>query len=69
MSIVDWEREGGISGFDIECDECKQSEFYDDDRFRDFIDHAKKDGWKITKDNVGDWMHICPTCRVKEEGR
>lgn len=66
MSIVDWAREGGISGFDIECDECGQTQNYDRTYFKDFIVDIRADGWKSIKDEVGDWTHLCPTYAAKE---
>ncbi len=64
--ITDWEKEGGISGFDMECDECGEAEFFDRTYFSDFISDAKKRGWKISKDEAGDWVHTCPKCSAKE---
>jgi hypothetical protein len=60
--ITDWAREGGISGFDIECDKCGQAENFDRTYFRDFIADAKSEGWKMVRDEAGDWTHLCPTC-------
>ena len=62
MSITDLSREGGISGFDIDCDTCGQSTFFDRTYFQDFISDAKEAGWKIYKDNGGEWAHSCPAC-------
>jgi len=65
--ITDWAKEGGISGFDMDCDECGQTEFFDRTYFKDFIAEAKMSGWKIFKDEVGDWTHLCPSCALKAE--
>lgn len=65
MSITDLAREGGISGFDMGCDLCGESENFDRTYFADFISDAKKAGWKITKDHAGDWIHLCPKCTSK----
>lgn len=65
--IIDWAREGGISGFDIECDECGQSENFDRTYFQDFINEAKSCGWKMFRDEKGEWMHLCQTCEGEEK--
>ena len=64
--IIDWAREGGISGFDMECDECGETEFFDRTYFQEFIADAKASGWKIFKDYAGDWAHLCLECAKKE---
>jgi len=57
-------------GYVIECDWC--SNFLNCDTYEDFrgaIDMAKDKGWKIRKDEDGEWIHICPVCAEKERGR
>ena len=65
MTIVDWAREGRISGFDIECDKCGQAQNYDRTYFKDFMAEARQDGWVSKKDDAGEWTHLCPTCALK----
>lgn len=62
MSVTDWAREGGISGFDMDCDECGESQFFDRTYFADFIAEAKAAGWKTYKDDGGEWANLCPKC-------
>ena len=53
-------------GFVIECDSC--SNFLNCDVYDDFysaIHMAKDEGWKITKDEDGEWIHTCPVCAEK----
>jgi len=55
-------------GFIIDCDKC--SNFLNCDTYEDFrgaIDMAKDEGWKITKDEEGDWIHLCPICAEKRD--
>jgi hypothetical protein len=67
LLITDMEREGAGSGFEMECDTCGETEFFDRTYFRDFIADAKASGWKITKDDEGNWIHTCPTCAANPE--
>lgn len=58
--IVDWAREGGVSGFELECDHagCERTEFIDLRDFRQAIDEARDRGW-IVKCQDGVWEHYC----------
>ena len=73
MSIIDWSNEGGVSGFDMECDLCGQATFFDRTYFRDFWDDAKRCGWRMTKGEDNKWTHLCPVlflcpaCASKEK--
>jgi hypothetical protein len=67
MSIIDWAREGGISGFDIECDKCSYSENFDEEDFRTMIKLAKRHGWISKRASNGDWIHICQTCAEEKQ--
>jgi len=62
MSTIDWAKDGGITGFSINCDECGEDEFYPEEYFRDFIEAAKDNGWRVFKDTEGDWFHLCRNC-------
>jgi hypothetical protein len=44
----------------VGCDEEISHE--DADSFQALVNHAKNNGWQITKDR-GDWVHYCPQCR------
>lgn len=63
MSIIDWEKEDGISGFDMECDTCGQAQFFNRTYFIDMIVDAKASGWHMFKDDKNEWVHVCPSCR------
>lgn len=44
------------------CDDCgEHSEI--GDNFNQVISDIKADGWKIYKDENGDWIHLCTSCR------
>ena len=59
---------GGFTGFDMECNGCGQVEYFDFDwdNFNAMIAEAKAGGWKIFKDEYGEWMHFCSECSLKE---
>ena len=43
------------------CDECSdESESFDS--FDEGLAEIKREGWLITKDSDGEWMHVCPDC-------
>ena len=54
--IRDW-------GWDVDCDRCPYYEnFPDIINFSDLIAELKRQGWKIRKNQDGEWEHICPSC-------
>jgi hypothetical protein len=42
----------------VECDECGEETTVAGE-FIDCIKQLKRDGWRITKDDKGDWIHFC----------
>lgn len=58
-----------FNDWDLACDGagCDESDFFDDPDFQDMIDEIKSNGWKITKNKFGEWVHYCPECRKKIE--
>lgn len=53
---------GEMADFDITCDKCgEESNFDTDGDFFQAIADAKRNGWKVTKQN-GQWQHFCPEC-------
>ena len=56
--------QGGFMGFDIECNICGTNEYLDFDweNFRAAVADAKERGWKIYKNEDGEWCHKCPEC-------
>lgn len=62
---------GGFTGFDIECDTCGQVQYLDFDwqHLREAVAEAKRSGWKIYKDEDGEWCHQCQDCQIREERR
>ena len=48
---------------DLECDECGHELYGGTFEFREFVDTIKQDGWKIRKDESGEWTHTCPECQ------
>ena len=53
-------------GFVVECDSCSNYLNCDvEDDFKEAVDMAKDKGWKVKKDQEGDWVHICPVCASK----
>lgn len=55
----------GKDNFVVCCDHCSESdEFYGD--FMEVIEEIKDKGWKVSKDEKGEWDHSCPDCVEKE---
>ena len=52
-------REKGEVG--LECDECGDSFWSGCSDFKEMIEDAKEEGWRIKKDGE-DWIHTCPDC-------
>ena len=50
--------------FVCECNECGDT-FYGgcEDDFYGFVQQVRGEGWRITKDDDGEWVHLCPECR------
>lgn len=46
-----------------ECEDCGISEYAGTLEFREFVEHLKDAGWKISKDG-DEWIHRCPECAV-----
>ncbi len=45
------------------CDECETTKAYSGTLdFFDFVADLKKNGWLITKNSRGEWIHTCPEC-------
>lgn len=44
------------------CDECGGEEAGGTREFREFVSDLKDMGWKIRKDEDGNWTHECPDC-------
>lgn len=46
------------------CDGCDEDlEFFEANEFNVMIADAKSKGWRIRKDDDGDWEHHCPSCQ------
>ena len=57
------EREG--EELALVCDDCGDwldRRFYNS-QFRDMIEFAKTQGWTVSKNSTGDWVHQCPGCK------
>ena len=46
-----------------ECEDCGISEYAGTLEFREFVEHLKDAGWKISKDGE-EWIHRCQECSV-----
>ena len=57
----------GGCGFDIECETCGQTTFFNRTYFRDFIVDAKAAGWQMLFGADGAWHHYCATCGLPKE--
>ena len=57
--------ERAFFGYVIDCDFCPNFLNCDTEFFRDAIDMAKGDGWKMRKQD-DEWIHICPVCVEKK---
>lgn len=51
---------------EIACDECgsETDQLFREDEFLDMVADAKTAGWSFQKDGDGNWVHLCPDCRV-----
>lgn len=61
-----------VGAISMKCDECGDllGSDFNDDAFRDMIDHAKAAGWNVTWEDIkGEWTHTCPTCSDAPESR
>lgn len=47
---------------EVYCDaeEPCHNSFIGDGSFRDVIEDAKIEGWRVTKNQYGEWVHYCP---------
>lgn len=48
-----------------ECDDCGTDTEHQLQGCRDFLEFVaelKDDGWKVFKDEDGEWRHLCPDC-------
>ncbi len=52
--------------YELFCDFCAYSEFYEADNFDDFIRQMQNDGWKSFKID-GEWTHKCADCVEKDK--
>ena len=61
------ENSEGFRGFEVYCDFCPEDTYMDfgRDEWSDMIAELKADGWKIFKDDDGNWTHKCPDCATK----
>lgn len=50
--------------YTMSCDNCGDEllDGYGFGLFDDLIEVAKRDGWRFTKDESGEWYHYCPSC-------
>jgi len=52
-----------VYGFTIRCDTCTSCrEFQVGNNWKEFIEKAKREGWKFKKFDNGGWEHYCPAC-------
>ncbi len=46
-----------------ECEDCGDQLYGGTtEEFMAFVEQVKKEGWRIRKDQGGEWVHICPIC-------
>ena len=50
--------------YTMSCDNCNIEllDSYGFGLFDDLIEVAKREGWRFTKDENGEWYHYCPSC-------
>ena len=50
--------------YTMSCDNCGAEllDGYGFGLFDDLIEIAKREGWRFTKDESGEWYHYCPSC-------
>ena len=68
VMITDLAKESGVCGFDIECETCGQTTFFNRTYFKDFIVDAKAAGWQMLFGADGAWHHYCATCGLPPVG-
>ena len=58
------ENTDSFRGFEVYCDFYPSDQDYDfgRDEWNELIAEMKADGWRIIKDENGNWGHKCPYC-------
>jgi hypothetical protein len=56
------ERNRDFDNFEVSCDTCSNATIVDTDDWDEMIKHIKGEGWRVSKDDDGDWCHDCPAC-------
>lgn len=63
MSINFIGRIGELKKYRIGCDLCHKEFDQEVYAFLDLVNIIKTSGWKISKDDAGEWTHYCSKCR------
>lgn len=53
---------GSISGYEVYCDDCSHSEFFDTDHWDQLMIEMKAYGFQTRKED-GEWVHRCRDCK------
>lgn len=52
-----------LGGFVVYCDECSdETHETDAEEWGDMLAEIRAEGWRVYKDDAGDWTHACPSC-------
>ena len=53
-----------MAGYDVTCDICGQTTFFEADCFSELLAAMRQDGWVSVKEDGWDdaWTHKCPDC-------
>lgn len=57
---------GDQETYDVLCDKCSYSEYFEVFSFTELIQQMRENNWKSQKDKNGQWEHICFECQKKE---
>lgn len=49
-------------GFVAYCSTCGEGVETDKYKFGEAVEHIKDEGWKVFKDKLGEWNHVCNNC-------
>lgn len=52
----------GMLTFVANCEDCPEQHVTDEDDFFSALAEIKREGWRVTKDETDNWIHLCPNC-------
>lgn len=52
----------GMLTYVANCEDCPEQLVTDEEEFFDALAQIKREGWRVTKDDMDNWIHLCPDC-------